>query len=169
MCIQTEKWFRKFQTGSWLKVTLAPMLGLYQIYQTTITLIQVHSFCFLTINKRFDTTEFQFLLQGLNAFGFGSKLIKTVKCFMEAQTNTNTSRRFSINRGVRQGCLISPFQFLIVVELLSISLVKNPRFCGITLFNKEITISQLADGTTLFLKDKNQINDVIKLVKNVNL
>ncbi len=33
------------------------------------------------------------------------------------------------------------------------------------LFNREIKISQLADDTTLFLKDKNQIKNAIKLVQ----
>jgi len=109
-------------------------------------------------------------LQGLNAFGFGSKFIQTVKMFYGGINSsiilqTNTSRRFFIKRGVQQGCPISPFLFLIVVELLSISIVKNPGFCGITLFNKEIKISQLADDTTLFLKDKSQISNAIKLVQ----
>ncbi len=33
------------------------------------------------------------------------------------------------------------------------------------LFNREIKISQLADDTTLFLKDKNLIKNAIKLVQ----
>ncbi len=77
----------------------------------------------------------------------------------------NTSRIFFINRGVRQGCPISPFLFFIVVELLEISVEKNPNLLGITLFNREINISQLADDTTLFLKDKNLIKNAIKLVQ----
>ncbi len=66
---------------------------------------------------------------------------------------------------MRQGCPISPFLFLIVVELLAISVEKNLNLLGITLFNREIKISQLADDTTLFLKDKNQIKNAIKLVQ----
>ncbi len=36
------------------------------------------------------------------------------------------------------------------------------------LFNREIKISQLADDTTLFLKDKNLIKNAIKLVQTIS-
>jgi len=81
-----------------------------------------------------------FLLQSLHAFGFGNKFIQAVKMFYKGINSSvilqnNTSRRFFINRGVRQGCPISPFLFLIVVELLAISIIKNPNLHGITSFN----------------------------------
>lgn len=128
----------------------------------------------------FDTIDQQFLLQSLHAFGFGNKFIQTDKMFYKGIKmfykginssvilQNNTSRRFSINRGVRQGCPISPFLFLIVVELLAISIIKNPSLHGITLFNREIKISQLADNTTLFLKDNTQIKNAIELVQTVS-
>ncbi len=125
---------------------------------------------FLDIYKAFDTIDHHFLLQSLHTFGFGNNFIQTVKMFYRGINSSvilqnNTSRRFFINRGVRQGCPISPFLFLIVVELLAISVEKNPNLLGITLFNREIKISQLADDTTLFLKDKNLIKNAIKLVQ----
>lgn len=49
------------------------------------------------------------------------------------------------------------------MELLAISVVKNPNLHGMTLFHRETKISQLADDTTL--KDKNQIKNAIKLVQ----
>jgi len=64
---------------------------------------------------------------------------RLLKCFKGINSSVilqnNTSRRFFINRGVRQGCPISPFLFLIVVELLAISIIKNPNLHGITSFN----------------------------------
>lgn len=65
----------------------------------------------------------------------------------------DTSTRFPINRGVRQGCGISPFLFLLVVELLSLNIRNNPDVKGLSIFNREIRISQLADDTTLFLEN----------------
>ncbi len=125
---------------------------------------------FLDFYKAFDTIDHHFLLQSLHTFGFGNNFIQTVKMFYRGINSSvilqnNTSRRFFINRGVRQGCPISPFLFLIVVELLAISVEKNPNLLGITLFNREIKISQLADDTTLFLKHKNLIKNAIKLVQ----
>ncbi len=51
------------------------------------------------------------------------------------------------------------------MKLLAIIVEKNPNLLGIMLFKREIKISQLADDTTLFLKDKNQIKNAIKLVQ----
>ncbi len=45
----------------------------------------------------------------------------------------DTSNRFPINRGVRQGCEISPFLFLLVVELLSLNIRNNADFKGVTI------------------------------------
>ncbi len=45
--------------------------------------------------------------------------------------NTGTSKRFGIHRGVRQGCPISPFLFLLVAELLSIQILNNQSILGL--------------------------------------
>ena len=65
--------------------------------------------------------------------------------------NGHASEEFSISRGIRQGCPISPYLFLIAVEVLAISIRSNENISGIKVGNKEIKISQLADDTTLLL------------------
>jgi hypothetical protein len=52
---------------------------------------------------------------------------------------------------MRQGCPISTYLLIIVVEMLAISIRSNKRIPGLKLKNKEIQISQLADDTTLIL------------------
>lgn len=69
-----------------------------------------------------------------------------------------------MNRGVRQGCPISPFLFILVTELLSINIVNDRQFEGISIFGRELKISQLADDTALFLKDKDHLCNSIKLI-----
>ena len=76
----------------------------------------------------------------------------------------NTTKRFPVMRSVRQGCPISPFLFLIVVELLSLHILNNPVIKGLFIFDKEIRLTQLADDTALFLKDKNQIENALSLI-----
>ena len=48
--------------------------------------------------------------------------------------NRNTSQIFQIHRSVRQGCPISDVLFVLVVELLSISILNNPELKGIPIF-----------------------------------
>ena len=76
-----------------------------------------------------------------------------------------TTKRFNINRGVRQGCPASPFLFLVVVELLSLSCLNEASFKGITIFDREIKISQLADDTTLFLQDESQVSHAVNSIR----
>lgn len=124
---------------------------------------------FLDFYKAFDTVEHPFIYKALNLFGFGGKFISVVKMlYKDINSNLmiypNTSNRFPVNRSVRQGCPISPFLFLIVVELLSLQVLNSPSIQGLSIFQKEIRIIQLADDTALFLRDKNQIGPALRLI-----
>lgn len=66
-------------------------------------------------------------------------------------------------RGIRQGCGSSPLLFIMVAEMLSI-LIKNNGIEGLNVMGRQIIISQLADDTTLFLKNENQIPLVLHSV-----
>ncbi len=126
---------------------------------------------FLDFYKAFDTIEHEFLLQSLKLFGFGDSFVNVIKMFYKEISssvivNLNTSQRFVIKRGVRQGCPISPFLFILVTELLSLSIMHNQNLKGISIFDREIKISQLADDTTLFLHDKSQLSSAIQIVRN---
>lgn len=69
---------------------------------------------FLDFYKAFDSIEHNFLFQSLREVGFGNNFCKVIEALYD---NTNscvslpggTSPRFSIRRGVKQGCPISPF------------------------------------------------------------
>jgi len=75
-----------------------------------------------------------------------------------------TSPRFELQRGIRQGCPISPYLFILTTQLLA-NHIKNSALQGIDLMGKEIIISQLADDTTLFLKNSDQIPLALNTIK----
>lgn len=124
---------------------------------------------FLDFYKAFDTIEHQFLFQALQCYGFGNKFISMIKTLYN-DVNSNvllfpfTTQRFPVQRSVRQGCPLSAFLFLIVTELLATSLLKSKEFDGICVFNREIRVTQLADDTVLFLKNKYQIKHAFELI-----
>ena len=124
---------------------------------------------FLDFYKAFDTVEHLFIYKALDLFSFGESFISVVKMlYKDINSNVliypNTSKRFPVNRSVRQGCPISPFLFLIVVELLSLKVLNSPNIHGLSIFQKEIRITQLADDTALFMRDKYQIGPTIQLI-----
>ncbi|XDV29131.1 hypothetical protein PO909_032284 [Leuciscus waleckii] len=126
---------------------------------------------FLDFYKAFDSLEHQFLLKSLSLFGFGSTFINMVSMLYNDINSSvlvglQTTKRFNCDRGVRQGCPISPFLFLLAVELLSIVILQNPSLEGISIFSKEFKISQLADDTTIFLKDQSQIPLCINIINS---
>ena len=108
----------------------------------------------------------------LSFFGFGNSIIKwfnvlyndIVSCI---QNNGHLSPFFSIQRGVRQGDPLSPYLFILSVELLSAALKNNPNIKGIKINNSEYLISQYADDSTLTLEDDEiSINSALISIEN---
>ena len=108
--------------------------------------------------KAFDTVEWSFIQKALVCFGFGNKFIQWVSIFYTNITagvlnNGYCTEFFDITRGIRQGCPISAYLFIIAAELLAIELRTNPSIKGIQIKGKEIKIMQMADDTTIFVQD----------------
>ena len=94
------------------------------------------SIVLLDIEKAFDSVEHDYLYEVLGAFNFGSDFIKWIKAFYCKRSsyiinNGFLSDRLSMERGVFQGCPISPLLFLCAIEVLAISIRKNTGNEGI--------------------------------------
>ena len=73
---------------------------------------------------------------------------------------------FKLERGVRQGCCLSALLFIIVAEILAISIRGDSSIKGMEIMNNVFKISQLVDDTTLYLKDIESLKKVfLKLEK----
>ena len=106
-------------------------------------------------------------------FGFGSYFNNAIKTMCKngncsIRLHAGTSPRLFLNRGVRQGCPISPYLFLLCTQLLTESIKLSP-LKGISIADGEVIISQLADDTTLFLRDASQIPITIDLIKTFSI
>ena len=110
----------------------------------------------LDFEKAFDTLEWPFIEKTLQHYGFGlsiQKWIRTLYCDIESCIINNgwMSDCFKIERGVRQGCPLSPYLFVLSVEVLANAIRRDPRIKGISISQIEIKLSQYADDTTLIL------------------
>ena len=61
---------------------------------------------------------------------------------------------FNVKRGVRQGDPLSPILFIIVLEILVISIPNNRQIRGIKMNGNEIKLVTFADDMTTFVCDK---------------
>ena len=127
---------------------------------------------FLDFEKAFDTIEWPFVLRTLEFFGFGKKFVSWIKCFysdIESCVINNGwgSNFFKIKRGVRQGCPLSPYLFVLTVEVLAKEIKGNKNIKGIPIKSKEIKTSQYADETTLLLDgSKKSLTSALTAIDN---
>ena len=138
-----------------------------------IELSQNEEFCnliaLIDYEKAFDNIKWSFLHKSLEAFGFGNYFRNWFKVMYTninscVMNNGYSSVFFPISKGVRQGCPMSALLFVIVVEILAISIRNNRNINGIFLNGNEVKISLLADDTTLFLKDTNSLQNVMNIM-----
>ena len=127
----------------------------------------------LTIDfeKAVDSLKWSYLDKCLENFNFGLKFRSYVKTLYNeicaaVLNNGHISKWFSISRGVRQGCPLSPYLFIIAVETLANRIRTDNNVRGICIHNTEIKITQLADDTTFFVKDKDSIQSLITIFKD---
>ena len=112
--------------------------------------------------KAFDSISKDFIIEAFKLFGFGEQFTKWVKTlFSNTFSSINhggwLSEPFKVNCGIWQGCPFSPLAFVSAVKILAIK-IQNSIIKGIELpklkdLHINIKCRQLADDTSLFLKD----------------
>ena len=108
---------------------------------------------FADFEKAFDSVSHEYILKCLKSFNFGTDIIKWVECFYKGATSCVLnagcmSDFFAINRGVRQGCTLSPYLFILCIEILSATLINDQDITGIKINGKEFKTTMFADDAT---------------------
>ena len=125
----------------------------------------------LDFEKAFDSIKWSYIRDSLILFNFGEQFINWVKIIYSdiqstVMNNGCSSGFFSLERGIREGCPLSPYLFIIAVEVMAHLIRKDNSILGIKIDDTEFKISQFADDTTVFLSDLQSVGVVLELLKN---
>lgn len=116
-------------------------------------------FVSLDFAAAFDSLDHSFLFKALDSFQLGETFLEWIKLLYHSSESCvlncgSSSGWFPFSRGVRQGCPISPFLFVLAVEKLAEVIRGDPNIKGIDLLDTHTKILQFADDSSLFLQDE---------------
>ena len=111
---------------------------------------------FADFEKAFDSIDHDFIFKVLNYFNFGDSFISWIRLFYnDAQScvinNGHMSDFFKIKRGVRQGCPLSPYLFILTIEILYKAVQNDTDIKGVNIFEREIKNTAFADDATFMM------------------
>ena len=116
----------------------------------------------LDFSKAYDKVDLTFMFQALDRLGFLDIFIR-MSCLLfkdvvaRVSLNGKSTKPFSIAQGVKQGCPLAPYLFLVVGEILNHVIKREVcmgQIQGIRLLGalEAQTITQFADNTSLSIR-----------------
>lgn len=126
--------------------------------------------------KAFDRVDRFFLDRILQKMNFGPSFrqwLQTIYHLPVATVinNGHESGTITLERGLRQGCPLSPLLYTIVIETLCVSIRKNRRIEGFFVpgLKTESKISAYADDITLTLRDDCSVTSAFDMIRQYEL
>ena len=121
------------------------------------------------IEKAFDSVEHSFIYATLKKFGFGGNFIQWIRTLLsDAQScvvnNGFSTGYFKLQRGNRQGDPLSPYLFILMLEVLFFQIRNDKAVHGFKISNIEIKLTAFADDTTFFVKDVASLRRILKIM-----
>ena len=124
--------------------------------------------------KAFDSVNSNFLHKTLSTFGSGPSFIQWVRTFYQnisscVVNNGFATGHFPIQRGVRQGDPLSPYLFIIVLEVLAIRIQGDASIRGVNVDGNDIKLQIFADDLTGFVRNEQSFNRFLDTTEELGL
>ncbi|MCP3681452.1 MAG: reverse transcriptase family protein [bacterium] len=136
------------------------LLSLYNTVQTVINNDDEGILLSLDHQTAFDIIEWEFVFEALKGYNFGEKFISWIKTIYNSskahssvQVNNFVSASFSVTRGIRQGCPLSPTLYVLVAETVANYIRRDILVRGVQIFQEEQKLNSYADDITLILRN----------------
>lgn len=130
--------------------------------------------CFLDLEKAYDRIKRGELWRVLEEYGIGGKLGEGIKAFyrnsrMCVRVGGGESEMFRVGRGLRQGCVMSPWLFNIFMDSVCRGMEREGR--GVELVERngrwEVNMILFADDTALLAKSAACLRDLVSEFERV--
>ena len=123
--------------------------------------------CFIDYSKAFDKVHHDQLISCLEKIGIDGKDIRIIANLYWHQKaairiQDELSPFTSIQRGVRQGCVLSPYLFNVYTEFI---FRESNELKGINIHGQNINNLRYADDTALIATDENDLQKIVDQVK----
>ena len=130
---------------------------------------EVH-ICFIDYSKAFDCINHDLMWKTLIEMGIPKHLIQLLKGLYENQiavirTEFGDTDNFKIKKGVRQGCILSPFLFNLYAERIMRMAEMEEATEGIKIAGRTLNNLRYADDTTLLAGKKEDLKNLIRRLK----
>ena len=116
--------------------------------------------CFIDFEKAFDTVDHKLLWDKLNHYGVEGKFLNIKSMYEKVKScvrpKSGITNFFNYNRGVRQGCLLSPLLFsLYINDLVNPSETDGAQ--GVELWDIRLCAMLYADDLILMPENENDL------------
>lgn len=107
--------------------------------------------------KAFDTINWNFIYQCLNIYNFVESFIKWIHVLYQNPcskiiNNGHISDKIALSKGVRQGCPLSAYLFILSIEMLAIRIRNNANIKELEVNGLESKSSFYADDASFYIK-----------------
>lgn len=135
---------------------------------------------FFDVEKAFNNVNWDFLNLVIKKLKLGKKIenaILVIYCKPKANIiiNNDLSRNINIQKGIRQGCVLSPLLFIMVLEILLRAIQEDAEIARTTFFNTKVLTPKkgfqykyraFEDDILFFVKDP--LETMPKLLRRIN-
>ena len=129
--------------------------------------------CFINYAKAFDCMDHEKLWKALREMGILDHLtclLKNLYAGQEATVRTlcGTTDWFKIEKGIQQGCLLSPCFLILYAEHIMRSARLDELQAGIKIGGRSINNLRYADDTTLMAESEEELKSLLMRVKEAS-
>ena len=113
---------------------------------------------FIDLEKAFDLVDREMIWKILKYYGLSPKIVELIIALYKeteccVRTEDGVTRYFKIMTGVKQGCVLSPLSFTVVMDYV----LRQSTGCGVNVNNKQLADLDFTDDIVLLEHAKDQL------------